>query len=71
MVIFWQQGKEYEMSENCFVSYQGEIKDRMGAVYQRGIALKILEQMDRIRNNSNLTFARRWPQELLQNQEIR
>lgn len=55
------------MSEKCFVSYKGEIKDRMGAVYQRGIALKILEQMDRIRNNSNLTFARRWPQELLQN----
>lgn len=55
------------MSENSFASYHSEIKDRMGAVYQRGIALKILEQIDRIRNNSNLTFARRWPQELLQN----
>ncbi len=50
-----------------FTSYKDETLSRISAIHQRGIALKILEHMDRVRNNSSIDLARRWPQELLQN----
>ncbi|MBD5083779.1 MAG: hypothetical protein HDT33_01600 [Clostridiales bacterium] len=45
-----------------------ELIDReIGQVYQKGVATKILQGMDRIRNEFDVTQARRWPTELLQN----
>lgn len=45
-----------------------ELIDReIGLVYQKGVATKILQGMDRIRNEFDVTQARRWPTELLQN----
>ena len=55
------------MEENIFTSYKDEINNRIDDVYQRGIALKIAEHMDRIRNGYSIDLARRWPLELLQN----
>ncbi len=52
---------------SVFSSYSEEIDNKIGTVYQRGIALKILEHMDRVRNNFSKNLARRWPLELLQN----
>ena len=59
---------ETKKTENQnFKSYGEEINCRLSAVHQRGTALKILEHMDKIRNNYSRDLARRWPQELLQN----
>lgn len=45
-----------------------ELIDQMiGQVYQKGVASKILQSMDRIRNEFDPVQARRWPTELLQN----
>jgi hypothetical protein len=43
------------------------IDENIGNVYQAGIATKILQHMDRIRNVSDKGQARRWVMELLQN----
>ncbi len=43
------------------------INDSIGSVYKDGIATKILQHMDRIRNVSDVGQARRWVMELLQN----
>ncbi len=47
--------------------YMEIIKSSIGAVYETGIASKILTYMDRIRNESDVGQARRWVMELLQN----
>ena len=43
------------------------INESIGKVYQAGIATKILQYMNKIRNESDITQARRWVMELLQN----
>ncbi len=48
-------------------SYHDIITSNIGGVYQDGIATKILQHMDRIRNISDESQARRWVMELLQN----
>ncbi len=50
-----------------FTSYKDETMTRISAIHQKGIALKTLEHMDRVRNNASIDLARRRPQELLQN----
>lgn len=47
--------------------YTELIDQAIGQVYQKGVANKILQSMDRIRNESDPVQARRWPTELLQN----
>lgn len=49
------------------MSYREIINQKIGAVYQAGIATKIMQHMGRIRNSSDLNQARRWVMELLQN----
>lgn len=49
------------------MTYQTLIEENIGAVYQTGIAAKILQHMNRIRNVSDVSQARRWVMELLQN----
>ncbi len=49
------------------MSYTDLINDSIGKVYQKGIATKILQHMDRIRNVSDISLARRWVMELFQN----
>ena len=48
-------------------NYLDLINDKIKNVYQAGIATKILQLMDRIRNVSDLSQSRRWVMELLQN----
>lgn len=48
-------------------TYHAIIESNIGGVYQDGIATKILQHMDRIRNMSDISQARRWVMELLQN----
>lgn len=47
--------------------YRELIDKSIGNVYQAGIATKILQYMNKIRNESDITQARRWVMELLQN----
>ena len=47
--------------------YREKINESIGEVYQAGIATKILHYMNKIRNESDITQARRWVMELLQN----
>lgn len=47
--------------------YSDIINQKIGRVYQKGVANKILQSMDRIRNEYDEVQARRWPTELLQN----
>lgn len=47
--------------------YREKINGSIGNVYQTGVAAKILQYMNKIRNESDLTQARRWVMELLQN----
>ena len=49
------------------MNYQTLIEQNIGNVYQAGIATKILQHMDRIRNVSDVSQARRWVMELFQN----
>ncbi len=49
------------------MDYSQLIDASIGRVYQTGIATKILQHMDRIRNVSDITQARRWVMELFQN----
>lgn len=49
------------------MNYQNLIEQNIGTVYQAGIATKILQHMDRIRNVSDVSQARRWVMELFQN----
>lgn len=49
------------------MNYQTLIEQNIGTVYQAGIATKILQHMDRIRNVSDVSQARRWVMELFQN----
>ena len=49
------------------MNYTDLINKNIGMVYQKGIATKILQHMDRIRNVSDLSLARRWVMELFQN----
>ncbi len=49
------------------MDYQTRIEQNIGNVYQAGIATKILQHMDRIRNVSDVSQARRWVMELFQN----
>ena len=42
------------------MNYQTLIEQNIGTVYQAGIATKILQHMDRIRNVSDVSQARRW-----------
>lgn len=49
------------------MSYKQMIEASIQGVYEKGIATKILQHMGRIRNASDITQARRWPMELLQN----
>ncbi len=49
------------------MSYTDLINDSIGKVYQKGIATKILQHMDKIRNVSDISLARRWVMELFQN----
>lgn len=49
------------------MSYKELIDQSIQGVYEKGIATKILQHMGRIRNASDITQARRWPMELLQN----
>jgi len=48
-------------------TYSSVIDANINVVYQKGIATKILQHMDRIRNVSDISQARRWVMELLQN----
>ncbi len=50
-----------------YKSYSEIIDSNIEGVYQDGIATKILQHMDRIRNMSDISQARRWVMELLQN----
>lgn len=50
-------------------NYSTIINESIENVYQNGIAAKILQHMDRIRNVSDLGQARRWIMELLQNSQ--
>lgn len=47
--------------------YADRINRAIGQIYQKGVAAKILQGMDHIRNEFNELQARRWPTELLQN----
>ncbi len=47
--------------------YAELIDKKISQVYQKGVANKILQSMDRIRNEFDPVQARRWPTELLQN----
>lgn len=47
--------------------YRERINQSIEAVYQAGVATKILQYMNKIRNESDITQARRWVMELLQN----
>lgn len=47
--------------------YADLINRAINAVHQKGVATKILQGMDRIRNEFDEVQARRWPTELLQN----
>lgn len=47
--------------------YSSIIDRTISHVYQKGVANKILQSMDRIRNEYDRSQARRWPTELLQN----
>lgn len=47
--------------------YAELIDQKISQVYPKGVATKILQGMDRIRNEFDVTHARRWPTELLQN----
>ena len=47
--------------------YREKINENINQVYQAGIATKILQYMNKIRNESDITQARRWVMELLQN----
>lgn len=47
--------------------YRELIEQSIGKVYQAGVATKILQYMGKIRNESDITQARRWVMELLQN----
>lgn len=47
--------------------YRERIIESIGKVYQVGVATKILQYMNKIRNESDITQARRWVMELLQN----
>ena len=47
--------------------YAELIDQKISQVYQKGVANKILQSMDRIRNEFDPVQARRWPTELLQN----
>lgn len=47
--------------------YREKINGSIGNVYQAGVAAKILQYMNKIRNESDITQARRWVMELLQN----
>ena len=49
------------------MNYSDIINQSIEKVYQNGIAAKILQHMDRIRNVSDIGQARRWIMELLQN----
>ena len=49
------------------MSYKELIEQSIQGVYEKGIATKILQHMGKIRNASDITQARRWPMELLQN----
>ena len=51
------------------MNYSTIINESIEKVYQNGIATKILQHMDRIRNVSDLGQARRWIMELLQNSQ--
>lgn len=51
------------------MDYSTIINESIEKVYQNGIATKILQHMDRIRNVSDLGQARRWIMELLQNSQ--
>ncbi len=51
------------------MDYSTIINDSIEKVYQNGIATKIMQHMDRIRNVSDLGQARRWIMELLQNSQ--
>lgn len=50
-----------------YENYRDIIKLNIDGVYQDGIATKILQHMDRIRNMSDISQSRRWVMELLQN----
>lgn len=47
--------------------YSTIIDQNIGQVHRKGVANKILQSMDRIRNEYDEVQARRWPTELLQN----
>ena len=47
--------------------YRDLISDTIGKVHEAGVATKILQYMNKIRNESDITQARRWVMELLQN----
>ena len=49
------------------MTYSSLIQGKIQNVYQAGVATKILQHMDRIRNTSDINHARRWVMELLQN----
>jgi hypothetical protein len=50
-----------------YTSYGDIIDANVENVYRNGVASKILQHMDRIRNASDIRQARRWVMELLQN----
>ena len=54
--MFTEQGK-----------YQEKIDQMINSIHLAGIATKILQHMDKVRNVSDLSQARRWGMELLQN----
>lgn len=49
------------------MAYQNYIDQAIQTVYENGVAKKILQHMDFIRNRSDMQQARRWGMELLQN----
>lgn len=49
------------------MSYKNLIMEQVDRVYQKGIANRILQFMQKIRNEYDESQARRWPMELLQN----
>lgn len=48
-------------------NYSTRIDQSINSIHLAGIATKILQHMDRVRNVSDLSQARRWGMELLQN----
>ena len=48
-------------------TYSKKIDQLISSIHMAGIATKILQHMDRVRNVSDLSQARRWGMELLQN----